>query len=227
MTWENLTTYLQLTGAAIAIPAAAGGTYTFYQSYFGADMACQNLRNTIVTTMEKIVPPEAKRALLRKDVTEFDKKCSVVDPDSHVIFQAAVQPEASAPQSARSTQAAAAAPAAHPDSVSQAQRPGTVIFDLSSSGEQRGWVALMRREAGSAPESHFDGYGVTDTALPAAGSLLTARLMLPVWLEPLPPGPNDPSKLQGRVAAGGCVRVLATRPSPGRQWAEVTPTNCP
>jgi hypothetical protein len=33
---------------------------------------CQQLRGTILTTMEKNVPAETKHALLRKDVADFD-----------------------------------------------------------------------------------------------------------------------------------------------------------
>ncbi len=66
----------------------------------------------------------------------------------------------------------------------------------------------------------------TDKTLPPAGAKLTARRLLPVWSEPLPPGPNPPDKLQGRLPAGGCVRVIATKPGPGRNWAEVAPISC-
>jgi hypothetical protein len=40
---------------------------------------------------------------------------------------------------------------------------------------------------------------------------------------------NDEKKLQGRVAAAGCVRVIAARPAEGkaRTWGEVAPIPCP
>jgi hypothetical protein len=65
MDWSKLTTYLQLTGAALAIPAAAAGTYSVYQNYFTSDLACQKLRTAIVATMERHVAPDVKRTLLR------------------------------------------------------------------------------------------------------------------------------------------------------------------
>ncbi len=45
MTPENLVRLLQMTGAALAIPAAAAGTFAAYQSYFSSDVTCQKLRN--------------------------------------------------------------------------------------------------------------------------------------------------------------------------------------
>src|SRR5437773_543094 len=82
--------------------------------------------------------------------------------------------------------AAAAATAGITASVTPpAARSPANGFGLSPAGEQRGWVALMRREPGKPPESHFDGYAVTDAALPGVGTVLTARRLLAVWLEPL------------------------------------------
>jgi hypothetical protein len=51
MTAENLVKLLQMTGAALAIPAAAAGTFAAYQSYFSSDVTCQKLRNNIVAIM--------------------------------------------------------------------------------------------------------------------------------------------------------------------------------
>ena len=90
MDWSKLTTYVQLTGAALAIPAAAAGTYSVYQNYFTNDAACHKLRTAIVATMERNVAPDAKRTLLRKDVTEFVKLCGNADPDAKVLFEAAL-----------------------------------------------------------------------------------------------------------------------------------------
>jgi hypothetical protein len=44
MTAENLVRLLQMTGAALAIPAAAAGTFAAYQGYFSSDVTCQKLR---------------------------------------------------------------------------------------------------------------------------------------------------------------------------------------
>ena len=70
---DNLVKLLQMTGAALAIPAAAAGTFAAYQSYFSSDVTCQKLRSNIIAVMERNVAPETKRSLLKKDVTEFDK----------------------------------------------------------------------------------------------------------------------------------------------------------
>src|SRR5262252_7152077 len=75
MTADNLVKLLQMTGATLAIPAAAAGTFAAYQSYFSSDVTCQKLRNDIVAIMERHVAPETKRSLLKKGVTEFDKLC--------------------------------------------------------------------------------------------------------------------------------------------------------
>jgi len=137
---------------------------------------------------------------------QFEKTCAKTDPDSWLVFQAAMKPDSQTdvrpqPVPVHTAQAGAAAP----------PRVATDAFGVSPSGEVRGWVALMRIEPGKDPESHFDGYAVTDAVLPAAGSRLTSRRLVPLWREPLPPGSNPPGKLQGRLAAGGCVRVLSTR----------------
>lgn len=90
---EKLTKLFQMAGAALALPAAAAGAYTVYRSHFSPDIACQNLRASIVSTMEKNVGAEAKRALLRKDVAEFEKACGEIDPEARAFFQAALDSE--------------------------------------------------------------------------------------------------------------------------------------
>jgi len=89
MAGEHLVRLLQIAGAALGIPAAAAGTFAAYQNYFSTDVTCQKLRNDIIGIMERNVPPETKRSLLKKEVTEFDKLCGERDPEARVIFQAA------------------------------------------------------------------------------------------------------------------------------------------
>jgi hypothetical protein len=50
MTAENSVKLLQMTGAALAIPAAAVGTFVAYQSHFSSD-ACQKLSNNVIAIM--------------------------------------------------------------------------------------------------------------------------------------------------------------------------------
>ena len=78
MTPENLVRLLQMTGAALAIPAAAAGTFAAYQSYFSSDVTCQKLRSNIVAIMERHVAPETKRSLLKKDVTDSTSSAGTV-----------------------------------------------------------------------------------------------------------------------------------------------------
>src|SRR5689334_2233792 len=88
---QRLVTILQVAGAALGIPAAAAGSYTAYQTFFSPEAACQKLRTNILAVMERRITAEAKHALLRKDVAEFDKTCGERDPDARAIFQAAAQ----------------------------------------------------------------------------------------------------------------------------------------
>jgi hypothetical protein len=218
MTPDHLVRLLQMTGAALAIPAAAAGTFAAYQSYFSTDVTCQKLRNDIMGIMERNVDPNTKRSLLKKDVTEFDKLCGEVDPDARAIFQAAMSEHP-----AQATHAAATSPPVPIGASSpRAQTAALGVFGAPGSKDRYGWVALARRQSGSW-EPHFSGYAISDTS--PAGTVLSAKTMLPVWSEPQA-GANDQSKLQSRLPRGACVRVLSTRGGSGRLWAEVAPASC-
>jgi hypothetical protein len=220
MTWEHLVRLLQIAGAALGIPAAAAGTFAAYQSYFSGDVTCQKLRTNIIAIMERNVAPDAKRSLLKKDVTEFDKLCGDDDPDARAIFQAAMTVHA-----ADGAHAPAGSAPAHADASSQrAQIASLGVFGAPGSKEHYGWVALSRRQSGSWVP-HFNGYAISDTSLPPPGTILSAKMMLPVWSQPQA-GTNDQTKLQSRLPTGACVRVLATRGGTGRLWAEVAPASC-
>ena len=88
---QRVVTTLQVLGAALGIPAAAAGSYSAYQNYFSSEATCQRLRTNILATMERRIAADAKRALLRKDIAEFDKTCGDGDPDARTVFQAALQ----------------------------------------------------------------------------------------------------------------------------------------
>ena len=49
------------------------------------------MRNTTLVTLEKNIPAEAKRALLHNDVGQFQAKCGDVEPETAMVFQAALQ----------------------------------------------------------------------------------------------------------------------------------------
>jgi hypothetical protein len=91
----------------------------------------------------------------------------------------------------------------------------------------RGWVAIEVRKPGKVTEAFFSGYPADGQSLPPPGTILTAMAFRPIWSEPQGQGPIDPTRLQGRIKVGECVRVLATAASLGRQWAEVEPSACP
>jgi hypothetical protein len=215
MTTEGWHRMLQITGAALGVPAAAVGTFAAYQNYFSTDVTCQKLRNDIIGIMERNVAPETKRSLLKKEVVEFDKLCGEGDPDARTIFQAAMAEHPA--EAAHATAGAGVSP----------QRPQWAslgVFGAPGSKERYGWVAISRRQSGVWVPT-FTGYAISETSLPPPGTILSAKTMLPVWAEPQP-GPNDPSKMHSRLPSGACVRVLATRGGTGRLWAEVAPASC-
>jgi hypothetical protein len=226
MAGENLVRMLQIAGAALSIPAAAAGTFAAYQSYFSTDVTCQKLRNNIVAILERNVTADTKRSLLRKDVTEFDKLCGEGDPDAKAIFHAVLDDtHRTAEETPRAADAgaapAAASIAAQPSAQSAPMMP---VFGAPGSREHYGWVALSRRQSGSWMP-HFAGYDISETSLPPPGTVLTAKVMLPVWSEPQG-GKNDQTKMQSRLPQGACVRVVSTRGGTGRLWAEVAPASC-
>ena len=225
MNFEGLGKTVQIAAAVLGIPAAAAGTYGVYQTYFTNEVACQKLRAAIVSTMERNVAPEAKRTLLRKEVGEFVVKCGAADPDARTLFEAALKEEPPAARPAAVSAANVATKSAAPNGV-----PPAVLaaFGRSPGGEVRGWVALTRGDAGRVGEANFEGFELSATALPPAGTVLRPKLVMPVWSEPQG-GSNDETKLQGRVPATGCVRVVSARAGTEgkRTWGEVVPVPCP
>jgi hypothetical protein len=189
-------------------------------------VGCQSLRAVILSEIDKNLPTDAKRALLQKDVGEFAKNCAAVDPDAHAIFQAVMR-DNETPQRVVSNQPQrAASPAQAPAGQARLAAVPVGSFGTAVSGERRGWVALDRRDAGHTGEAGFNG--VTAGALPPAGAVLTALWPAPVWYEPPMSSTFDVTRVQGRLAAGGCVQVLGTRTAAtGRPWAEVKPADCP
>jgi hypothetical protein len=222
MLQQRSVTMLQLVCAALGIPAAAAGSYSAYQTYFSNEAVCQRLRTSIIATMERKLAPDAKQALLRRDVADFDKTCGGSDPDARTVFQAALQE----PPPAREARVkVAAADAQLPSLNASPSISPAPLFGTAGTGERPGWITLSRREAG-ALISNFDGAAVSETSLLPLGTVLTAQWQLPVWTEPQLATVNDPSKLQSLLPARACMRVLATRPGSGRLWALVAPASC-
>jgi hypothetical protein len=236
---ERLTTSLQFVGAALALPAGAAGIYSAYHNYFSSEVICREMRNTTLVTLEKNLPAEAKHALLRREVSEFEAKCAEVEPETTTIFRVALQElekpvyyrarpaqPASPEKSSAGAAATMIAPAAAPPMVAPAAAPAESAAGQGLGHAVHGWVAIEMRKGTKVTEAYFSGYAATGLSLPGAGMVLTAMTLRPIWSEPQGPGPNDLTKLQGRIKAGECVRVVGTRGSPGRQWAEVEPTLC-
>src|SRR5216683_2111924 len=91
MASEGLVRISQIAAAALGFPAAAAATYSAYQTYFSAEVACHRLRTAIIVSLERNLRTETKRALLRKDVTDFNNTCGESDPDARAVFQAAME----------------------------------------------------------------------------------------------------------------------------------------
>jgi hypothetical protein len=241
---EKLTTSLQFIGAALAVPAGAVGLYSAYHNYLSPEVRCQEMRNSTLATLEKNIPAEAKHTLLRKEVGEFEAKCAEVEPETNTIFQVALrdlEKPAAAPRAAQKSAAASrpvavtalASPAAPTPAepvttgpVAAAAPAAASLIPAVPGHAVHGWVAIEIRKGGKVSEAFFSGYAATGQSLPGAGAVLTAMALRPIWSEPQGPGPNDPTKLQGRIKVGECVRVVGIKPSPGRQWAEIEPTAC-
>jgi hypothetical protein len=254
VTWEHLTKVFQLAGAALGIPAAAAGSYSVYRTYFSTEVACQNLKTTIVAAMEKNISLDAKRALVKMEMAEFERTCT----DAHArefltTVKAALETPAAPPSKASAPvrTAAASLPASSPLAAPPPDTPSPVQpaavesplrgplagipfaslppvgFSESPSGERKGWVALARRQPGRRDDINFDGFAIAETALPPAGTVLVARWPLPIWREPQGAAPNDLRVAQGRLRLRDCVRVVSARPGGDRLWAEVQPAPCP
>ena len=163
------------------------------------------------------VPLDIKRyallPLLTRDAGRVRRKCSKIDPEAQVDLSgrgAALQPSTRSHGSPlRRNLLAGAGP---PPRRTGYARFGGSVFGMSASGERSGLGrAEPRRLRSHVGEINFDGYAlVASPSLPPAGNGAGRPA---AWCrcgcEPQRPGPNDPTKLQGRVARSGCVRSSA------------------
>lgn len=224
MPLEKSVKVVQVIAAALGIPAAAAGSYSAYKAYFLNEDVCQRLKASILVTMEKNLPVDTKHTLLRNDVTEFDKLCAKTDPEARAIFDAALHDAAPGATAVAAATSAAAAPVTAAAPKAEPARKHLGLFGAAGSPNQKGWVAISRKEDG-AWVVNFSGYAISETSLPPVGTVLTAQRLVPVWSE-VQIGSNDPSKLQSQLPGRACVRVLSTRITTGRLWAEVAPAAC-
>src|SRR5262249_42370662 len=255
VTWDNLSKFLQIAGAALGIPAAAAGTYSAYRTYFSTDVACQNLKSAIVATMEKNVPADTKRALVNKDMADFEKACGADGHGQEFLRAVATNLESPAAAPARVKTAAATPsgsppgacsgsppPAPAPPVQTAATEPAPIRGPLAGipfsalppvgfaevrGGDRKGWVPLALAAAAKRDDVNFDGFLISEKSLPPPGTVLTARWVVPIWREPPGPQPGDLHAAQGRLRPRDCVRVIATKAAPDRLWAEVAPASCP
>jgi hypothetical protein len=218
MGFDHVNKYMQLFAAVLTIPAAAAGTYSVYQSYFSTGAVCDGLRNSVLATMEKGIPAETMYLLMRKDAEAFDKSCAKLDPDASVIFQSALK-QLTAP-ALTATATAAPLDLAPPRPRAPALLPR---FEAASMGSAHAWAVLIRGDKDHRGDINFDGFAISESSLPPAGTVLTARRMMPVYSEP---HAADRTAALARLHPGTCVQVVATRPSGAMAWAEVVPAFC-
>ena len=74
--------------ALLVLPVAIVGLYTAYQSYFSTEATCRNLRDSILSALDKPIDADAKRVLVHKDLTRFERACTLTDPDAKAVFAA-------------------------------------------------------------------------------------------------------------------------------------------
>ena len=86
--WTKLATLFQLTGAVLAIPAGLAGVYSAYRTNLSTEVACLNLRTSILGTLERQIDVNAKRVLVQKDMAAFERTCAQSDPDAKAVFAA-------------------------------------------------------------------------------------------------------------------------------------------
>jgi hypothetical protein len=101
--WTKLTTLFQLTGAVLTIPVGLAGVYSAYLANLSTEVACQNLRTSILGTLERQVDVSAKRILVQKDMAAFERACAQSDPDAKAVFAALDRTILFAPKTADAT----------------------------------------------------------------------------------------------------------------------------
>src|SRR5262245_48665856 len=101
---HRLANALQFAGAVLTLPAGVVGLFTAYQTQFSTEATCRALRGAILPGLDKPIDAQAKRALVHKDLTEFERVCALTDPEAKAVFAAfdravlfAINPDANAP----------------------------------------------------------------------------------------------------------------------------------
>jgi len=102
-------TIIQMVGSILAVPVGIASAYSFYRANFAPETTCQNLRSGIVAMLDKNVDVSTRRALVRRDVVEFEKSCATVDPEATAAFKTLLEGE-----KVKTPAAAAATPSVAP-----------------------------------------------------------------------------------------------------------------
>jgi hypothetical protein len=87
MVWTRLATTVGVCGALLGLPAAAG-LFTAHQAKLSAEASCRALRTSILSALDRRVDAGTKRALVHKDLTEFERSCALRDPEASAVFAA-------------------------------------------------------------------------------------------------------------------------------------------
>ncbi len=80
-------TVIQMVGSVLALPVGIGSAYSVYRANFSPQTTCQNLRNNIVSMLDKGVDAATRRILVRRDIEAFERTCVTVDPDATAAFK--------------------------------------------------------------------------------------------------------------------------------------------
>ncbi|MBX6329619.1 MAG: hypothetical protein IRY89_13700 [Pseudolabrys sp.] len=78
---------LQVAGTVVGIPVALTSAYSVYHANFSAEAVCQGLRSNIVAMLDKSADAATLRALVRRDVVNFERHCGTVDPEAVAAFK--------------------------------------------------------------------------------------------------------------------------------------------
>ncbi len=89
----RVVTAMQMIGSLLAVPVGIASAYSFYRANFAPETTCQNLRSGIIALLDKSVDAGTRRMLVRRDVEEFEKTCSAVDPDATAAFKSLLAAE--------------------------------------------------------------------------------------------------------------------------------------
>jgi hypothetical protein len=87
MVWTKLKT-ARVCAGLLACAVAGLYPYASQQTVLSAEVACRGLRTSILSALEQNVDAGVKRALVHKDLAEFERSCALRDPDAKAVYSA-------------------------------------------------------------------------------------------------------------------------------------------